>query len=146
MYFCFSVKYFHLSDGDPCVRSNSYSSFDNVRCCKSNTPHPCAMCHVPLHHKYKYKFKDTPPLHLSVVIFIIFIKTIIHPHHVNIHVSSIVIVQKSNCLDVSYRVDFAPFCQILSEICKFRDNDGITVLQQLSSDFPQWQWRAAGVW
>ena len=55
-------------------------------------------------------------------------------------------VQKSNCLDVSYRVDFAPFCQILSEICKFRENDGITVLQQLSNDFPQRQWRAGGVW
>ena len=105
---------------------------------------PCAMCHYITNTNTNTK--TPPPLHLSVVIFIIFIKTIIHPHHVNIHVSSIVIVQKSNCLDVSYRVDFAPFCQILSEICKFRDNDGITVLQQLSSDFPQWQWRAAGVW
>ena len=138
MCFCFSVKYFHLSDGDPCVRSNSYSSFDNVRCCKSNTPHvPCAMCHYITNTNTNTK--TPPPLHLSVVIFIIFIKTIIHPHHVNIHVSSIVIVQKSNCLDVSYRVDFAPFCQILSEICKFREKDGITVLLQLSSDFPQRQ-------
>ena len=69
------------------------------------------MCHYITNTNTNTNTKTPPPLHLSVIIFIIFIKTIIHPHHVNIHVSWFKNLIVLTWATGSILLRFVKFCQ-----------------------------------